>query len=243
MYAALLIVISIFLSILGVFSLGIIDGDIPALVLAIPAVWLLPQGGAAAWLLLLSLGTYGLTLDSQPLSISIGVWMVMPVLDVTFSRKGNWQLGILMTVIVLAMYGGLMALQRDGKLDGEAFFTVVQLVGVVGVWCAARCWRMVKGNTWWPIAIMLPLWLTGGAHASLIGLCVVGLIASMQSMAKTEQSEYLERLVWILPAVTFAALVVTPRFPVPNAVLVCWLLVLCSAWLGEYLLDDPEEDF
>ncbi|WP_087019877.1 hypothetical protein [Thaumasiovibrio subtropicus] len=243
MYAALLVLVSVFVSILGVFSLGVGEADIPLLVLVIPAVWLLPQGRVAAWLMLAALGLYGSTLNIQPLAVSVSVWMLLPVLFVVFSKKSNWQLGLLMMVIVFAMYGGLMALQRDGKLGGEPMQTAWQVLSVMGVWFAARSWRPISGNPWFPAAVALLLWVAGSAHAALVGLCVVGLIAALQGISQQKHTDWIERLAWILPSVSFAALVVTPRFVVPNSVLVCWLLVLCSAWLGEYLLEEPEEDF
>ncbi len=243
MYAALLVLVSLFVSVLGVFSLGVGDPDIPLLVLVIPAVWLLPQGGVAAWLLLASLGVYGYGLETQPLALSVSIWTLFPVFYVISSKKGSWQLGMLMLIIAFAMYSALMALQRDGKLDGEAVNTAIQMVGVTGVWFAARSWRKIPGNTWFPILVVIPLWVAGWAHASLVGLCVVGLIAALQGIIQQKQTEWIERLAWILPSISFAALVVTPQFVVPNSVLVCWLLVLCSAWLGEYLLEEPEEDF
>lgn len=49
-------------------------------------------------------------------------------------------------------------------------------------------------------------------------------------------------MMWILPAVGFATLVLVPWFEVPNPILVAWLLVLGGALLGEYLLEDPEEE-
>ena len=146
LYAALLVLVSIALTVLGVSALGYSQGDLPALALAIPALWLLPQGGVAAWLLLIALASFGIVLPEQPLALSIGIFMMLPVLSVTFSPKSNWQLGALLISVVLAMDVGLMALQSEGKLAGSVLATVVQIVAVSAIWYAARNWRHVDGN-------------------------------------------------------------------------------------------------
>ncbi len=242
LYAALLVLVSIALTVLGVSALGYSQGDLPALALAIPALWLLPQGGVAAWLLLIALASFGIVLPEQPLALSIGIFMMLPVFSVTFSPKSNWQLGALLISVVLAMDVGLMALQSEGKLAGSVLATLVQIVAVSVIWYTARNWRHVDGNTWWPLFLVIPLWVGGMEHAALVALCITGLIAALQGMKKVKLGDWIPRLVWILPAVAFATLVLTPQFEVPNPVLVAWLLVLGSALLGEFLLEEPEEE-
>ena len=242
LYAALLVMVSIALTIVGVSALGQSQGELPALALAIPALWLLPQGGVSAWLLLIGLGTFGFVLPEQPIALSISVFMMLPVFAVSFSPKSSWQLAALLISIVLAMDVGLMALQTEGKLEGAPIYTIIQILAVGVIWIAARSWRTVQGNTWWPLFLVIPLWVGGLAHAALVALCVTGLIASLQGMAKSKLNEWVPRMMWILPAVGFATLVLVPWFEVPNPILVAWLLVLGGALLGEYLLEDPEEE-
>ena len=242
LYAALLVMVSIALTIVGVSALGQSQGELPALALAIPALWLLPQGGVSAWLLLIGLGTFGFVLPEQPIALSISVFMMLPVFAVSFSPKSSWQLAALLISIVLAMDVGLMALQTEGKLEGAPIYTIIQILAVGVIWIAARSWRTVQGNTWWPLFLVVPLWVGGLAHAALVALCVTGLIASLQGMAKSKLNEWVPRMMWILPAVGFATLVLVPWFEVPNPILVAWLLVLGGALLGEYLLEDPEEE-
>ncbi|MBC7004751.1 hypothetical protein BIZ37_19495 [Photobacterium sp. BZF1] len=242
LYAALLVMVSIALTVVGVSALGQSQGELPALALAIPALWLLPQGGVSAWLLLIGLGTFGFVLPEQPVALSISVFMMLPVFAVSFSPKSSWQLAALLISIVLAMDVGLMALQTEGKLQGAPIYTIIQILAVGVIWIAARSWRPVKGNTWWPLFLVIPLWVGGLAHAALVALCVTGLIASLQGMAKSKLNEWVPRMMWILPAVGFATLVLVPWFEVPNPILVAWLLVLGGALLGEYLLEDPEEE-
>ncbi|MGF1699134.1 hypothetical protein L4D09_02285 [Photobacterium makurazakiensis] len=242
LYAALLVMVSILLTIVGIGALGQSQGDLPALALAIPALWLLPQGGVSAWLLLVGLGSFGLVLPEQPLALSISIFMMLPVFAVCFSPKGSWQLAALLVAIVLAMDVGLMALQGEGKLSGSPVYTVIQIIAVGIIWIAARSWRPVEGNTWWPLFLVVPLWVGGMGHAALVALCITGIIAALQGMLNSKIAEWVPRMGWILPAIGFATLVLVPWFEVPSPVLVAWLLVLGGALLGEYLLEDPEEE-
>lgn len=242
LYAALLVVVSIVLTVVGVSALGHSQGELPALALAIPALWLLPQGGIRAWLLLLGLGAYGIVLPDQPLALSISIFMMLPVFAVSFSPKSGWQLAALLISVVLAMDVGLMALQGEGKLPGHASSTIIQILAVTLIWYVGRSWRPVEGNTWWPLFLVVPLWVGGLEHAALVALCITGLIAAMQEMMKSKMREWVPRMAWILPAVGFATLVLTPYFEVPSPVLVAWLLVLGGALLGEFLLEEAEEE-
>ncbi|PSW18816.1 hypothetical protein C9I98_15220 [Photobacterium sanctipauli] len=242
LYAALLVVVSVVLTIVGVSALGQSQGELPALALAIPALWLLPQGGVSAWLLLIGLGSFGFVLPEQPLALSVSLFMMLPVFAVCCSSKGSWQLAALLISIVLAMDVGLMALQGEGKLEGSPTYTVIQIIAVGIIWIAARSWRVVDGNTWWPLFLVVPLWVGGMEHAALVALCTTGVIAALQGMRNSKIAEWVPRMSWILPAIGFATLVLVPWFEVPSPVLVAWLLVLGGALLGEYLLEDPEEE-
>jgi len=170
LYAALLMIASVALTIVGVTALGHGQGEIPALALAIPALWILPQ----------------------PLALSISLFMILPILAVSFSSKSPWQLGAMLIAVVIAMLFGLMALQTESKLSGSMGATCMQLMGVLMIWYAARSWRPVTGNTWW--------------------------------------------------ALGFATLVLAPQFEVPSPILVSWLLILGGGLLGEFLLEENEEE-
>lgn len=52
-----------------------------------------------------------------------------------------------------------MALQGEGKLSGYASYTLIQILAVTLIWYVSRSWRPVKGNTWWPLFLVIPLWL------------------------------------------------------------------------------------
>ncbi|MFA0350800.1 hypothetical protein AB4486_28255, partial [Vibrio sp. 10N.222.55.C6] len=65
------------------------EGDIPVLAMVIPALWILPQGGIAGLALLVSMTTYGLTLPLQPITLSVSVWVLFPLLMVVFSKRSS----------------------------------------------------------------------------------------------------------------------------------------------------------
>ncbi|GAA03572.1 VP0952 family biofilm-associated protein [Photobacterium leiognathi] len=242
LYKTMLIAITLLLTVLGVNALAHSQGELPILALAIPALWLLPQGGVAAWLLLIGLGLFGYALPEQPVALSVSLFMMLPILIICTSPKGCWQLGSLMISIVLAMNAGLMALQGEGKLPGSITATLLQIIAIAIIWFAARSWRPVEGNTWWPIILVIPLWVGGMEHAALLALCVTGIIAALQSLSKMHLDEWIPKLACVLPAVGFATLVIMPQFDVANPILVSWLLVLGGGLLGESLLEDPEEE-
>ncbi|WP_249199126.1 hypothetical protein [Photobacterium sp. GJ3] len=152
---------SVFLTVIGVCTLGITTDDLPVLAVAMPALWLLPQGGLSAVLLLGGVGLYCAVLPQQPLALSVSLLMMFPVFSVSFSSKANWQVGALLFAVVVAMDAGLLALQSEGKLSGHVSDTLLQVLAVGMIWCAGRFWRPVPGNYGWPLLFALPLWLGG----------------------------------------------------------------------------------
>ncbi|MDO6705117.1 hypothetical protein [Photobacterium sp. 1_MG-2023] len=232
---------SVFLTVIGVCTLGITTDELPVLAVAMPALWLLPQGGLSAVLLLGGVGLYCAVLPHQPLALSVSLLMMFPVFSVSFSSKANWQVGALLFAVVIAMDAGLLALQSEGKLSGHMSDTLLQVLAVGMIWCAGRFWRPVQGNYGWPLLFALPLWLGGLAPSALIVLCIIGLIMAFQTLCQIQPQVWVTRLSWILPAIAFATVVLLPEFEVPNPVLVSWLMVLGSAILGEYLMAEAEE--
>ncbi|WP_027254013.1 hypothetical protein [Photobacterium halotolerans] len=240
LYTTILAVMSMLLTIVGVSALGLAQHHLTVLAVAIPALWLLPQGGVSAVLLLLGIGMFGAVLPFQPLALSVSLLMMLPVLTVSFSPRGNWQVAALLFAVVIAMDAGLLALQGEEKLAGQATYTLLQVLAVCFIWLAARYWRPVKANYGWPLLLAVPLWLGGLTPAALVVLCIIGVIVALQTLYQQNQLVWVTRLNWVLPAIAFATLVVIPEFDVPNPVLVAWLLVLGSASLAEYLLNELE---
>nr|WP_086940703.1 hypothetical protein [Thaumasiovibrio occultus] len=234
---------AIVLSILSVLALTIDVSSLPLFALAIPAIWIVQAGGVASWLMLGAVALYSTGLSQQPLSLSISILMFFPAIQVIFSKRASWQLGLLIAIIVVAMYAGIIALQQDGKLAGEGLLTIGQMLGVCGAWLAARSWRAAMVNPLWSVGMAIPVALSGQAHAALAGLTLVGVMVALQTIGNSKHREWVEKLCWVLPTIAFATLVVAFPSTVPQTIIVCWLLVLSSAWIGEYLSEELNEEY
>ncbi|WP_300181181.1 hypothetical protein [uncultured Aliivibrio sp.] len=239
--AVLSILLSFVLVVIGVMAFGISGGDLPLLALAIPMLWLIPQGGVATWILLAGISLFGLTLGTQPLSLSIAVWTLFPLLMVIFSRRKSIHLIIFIISVVVAMEAGIMALQYEGKLAGSAYSTLLQICSVVLVWIAARSWKPVNRNAWWPLVLVIPLWIGGLQHAALVALSITGLIVCLQSVGRSKYSDWLPMMSWLLPVIGFSTLIVSPKFEVPTSIMVSWLMILLIGWVTDFMMQVDDE--
>lgn len=222
-------------------AISISSGDIPVLALVIPALWILPQGGIAGLFLLAAMTSYGLTLPLQPIALSVCVWVLFPLLMVVFSKRSS--LGVLLTAgsIVSALMVGIMVTQMAGKLNGSPWVTLVQVLSVTVIWWAANHWRPSSKHSWWPLFLLIPLWIAGLPYAVLVALSITGIIACMESLNSLKSFSWNKLLCWTLPTVGFAALVVTPSVDVPNSVFVVWICLLGTAWMTDYILNAEDE--
>lgn len=239
--AVLSILLSFVLVVIGVMAFGISGGDLPLLALAIPMLWLIPQGGVATWILLAGISLFGLTLGTQPLSLSIAVWTLFPLLMVIFSRRKSIHLIIFIISVVVAMEAGIIALQYEGKLAGSAYSTLLQICSVVLVWIAARSWKPVNRNAWWPLVLVIPLWIGGLQHAALVALSITGLIVCLQSVGRSKYSDWLPMMSWLLPVIGFSTLIVSPKFEVPTSIMVSWLMILLIGWVTDFMMQVDDE--
>lgn len=239
--AVLSILLSFALVVIGVMAFGISGGDLPLLALAIPMLWLIPQGGVATWILLAGISLFGLTLGTQPLSLSIAVWTLFPLLMVIFSRRKSIHLIIFIISVVVAMEAGIMALQYEGRLAGSAYSTLLQICSVVLVWIAARSWKPVNRNAWWPLVLVIPLWIGGLQHAALVALSITGLIVCLQSVGRSKYSDWLPMMSWLLPVIGFSTLIVSPKFEVPTSIMVSWLMILLIGWVTDFMMQVDDE--
>lgn len=235
------IILSILLVVVGVFAFGISGGDLPLLALAIPMLWLIPQGGVATWVLFGGISLFGLTLNEQPLSLSIAVWTLFPLLMVIFSRQKSMHLVAFIVAVVVAMEAGIMALQYEGRLGGTASLTLVQIISVILVWIAARSWKPVNQHAWWPLVLVIPLWIGGLQHAALVALSITGLIVCLQSLGRSKYSDWLSLLSWLLPVIAFATLIISPKFDVPTSVMISWLMILIIGWVTDFMMQVDDE--
>ena len=234
------IILSILLVVVGVFAFGISGGDLPLLAF-IPMLWLIRQGGVATWVLFGGISLFGLTLNEQPLSLSIAVWTLFPLLMVIFSRQKSMHLVAFIIAVVVAMEAGIMALQYEGRLGGTASLTLVQIISVILVWIAARSWKPVNQHAWWPLVLVIPLWIGGLQHAALVALSITGLIVCLQSLGRSKYSDWLSLLSWLLPVIAFATLIISPKFDVPTSVMISWLMILIIGWVTDFMMQVDDE--
>lgn len=234
------------LAIVCALAMSLSGGDIPVIALIIPALWVLPQGGVAGLVFLAAMSIYGLTLPMQPITLSVSVWILFPLLMVAFSKRSS--LGILLTtsLIVLTLQVGIMVTQNAGKLEGTPWVTIVQTLVVIAIWWVANYWnnsnrKVISRHSWWSLGLIIPLWAAGLSYAALISLCIVGIIASMEMLTKPKKFSWNKLLCWTLPTVGFAALVISPIVEVPNPVFVVWLCLLGTAWMTDYIIRTDEE--
>ncbi|CAH8204001.1 hypothetical protein [Vibrio aestuarianus] len=222
-------------------AIGLSDGDIPVLAVVIPALWILPQGGVAGLVLLAAMTTYGFTLSSQPIALSVSIWVLLPLLMVAFSKRSRLGVVLISALIVVTLQVGIIVTQSAGKLGGTGWLTIIQTLSVILVWWAASHWKPSNKHRWWALCLLLPLWMADFSYAVLVALSITGIMASMESLTKLTTFSWNPLLCWTLPTVGFATLVVSPTSEVPSAVFVVWICLLCTAWMTDYLLKSTEE--
>ncbi|USD66137.1 hypothetical protein [Vibrio sp. SCSIO 43136] len=224
-------------------SLSISGGDIPVIALMVPALWILPQGGASGLLLLASVAIYGFTLPHQPIAMSLSILILLPLLMVTFSRRSSVYVLISSAAIIFVMQLGIMVTQAEAKIPGSWEVTLIQTLSMMGIWYAMSHWRSSSQHSWWSLAFVLALWIGGWTHAAVIALCLVGIIASAETLPKlSKQMKWSTLLTWTLPTVAFAAVVAAGNIEVPNPVFVVWIFLLGTAWATDYILRACDEE-
>ncbi|CAM2801423.1 hypothetical protein [Vibrio mytili] len=218
------------------------EGELPVLVLMVPALWVLPQGGVAGVVLLGAMMAFGATLSTQPITLSIAILILFPLLRVVFSHRSS--IGVLLTtsLIALTLLVGIMVTQQGGKLGGLASVTAVQALAVIAIWWSVTHWKNTGTHSWWPLLLLLPLWIAGLHHAVFVSLGLVGMLASMEALTKMKESvQWSKLLCWTLPTVGFASLVVNPSVDVPSPIFVVWICLLGTAWMTDYILRIDDE--
>lgn len=241
-FSTLIFIITTMLSIACANAINLSEGDIPVLSLIIPALWVFPQGGFAGLILLASLTIFGLTLPLQPIALSVGVWVLFPLMMVSFSRRSSIRVVLMTFLILITLQVGIMVTQAGGKLEGSAMLTAIQTLSVMLTWYAATHWTSSNRHSWWSLAFVLPLWFAGLTHAALVTLCIVGMIAAVETLPKYTNFSWNKLLCWTLPTVGFAALVISPSVDVPKPIFVVWLCLLGTAWVTDYILRSEDAD-
>lgn len=222
--------------------ISVSEGDLPILALIIPVLWLIPNWGVSALMLLGSVTVYGLTLPHQPISLSVGLWILFPLLMVVFSRRSSIGVIATTTLIVITLLMGIMVTQSGEKLGGTGFTTMIQALSIIMGWWALRQWKPTKKHGWWALVLLLPFWIAGLIHAALFSLCVIGIMATMENLVKLKTFRWGKLLCWTIPTVGFTALVLAPNAELPKPVFVVWLCLLGTAWMTDYILRSVENN-
>ncbi len=242
-FATIQFFIATLLAVVCARAMSLSGGELPVLALMIPALWLLPQGGFAGLVLLGAMMAFGATLSIQPIALSIGILILFPLLMVVFSHRSTMTVLLTTGLIVLALQVGIMLTQQSGKLDGSASVTTVQTLAVIAMWWSITHWKVSSQHSWWPLLLLVPLWVADLTYAALVSLSLIGMLSSMETLTKLKQSIHWSKLLcWTLPTVGFAALVVSPATDVPKPVFVVWICLLGTAWMTDYILRSSDEE-
>lgn len=222
-------------------TVGLSADEFSFIALLIPALWIFPRNGIAGVVLLVGMAVYGATLAYQPAALSVSMWVLFPLMMVAFSRSSNIGIVAVSGLILLTLQVGIMVTQSAGKLGGTPSMTVIQLLSVMAIWWAVNSWKLSSHRNWWALALLIPLWIAEATFAVLLALCMTGLIALVNDLAKVSQFNWAKLLCWTLPAIAFMVVVLSPAVDVPNSVFVVWLCLLATAWMTDYLLKSTEE--
>lgn len=240
-FSAIQFFVTTLLAIVCAQSIEVTQGNVPVLALAIPALWIFSRSRASGIFLLAGLCLYGFTLPYQPTALSVSMWILFPLLMVAFSRRSNASVRLCVFGFFLFMQSGIIYSQSVGVLQGEAVYTLLQIVSIAMIWLAAVSWKTSSKHGWWALFLTIPLFAADMAHAALISLTIVAIMASLEHMVQ-QRSKYLKLQCWTLPTAAFASLVALPSGgQVQSIVLLVWLLILASIWMTDYILRVNEE--
>ncbi len=81
----------------------------------------------------------------------------------------------------------------------------------------------------------------GLQHAALVALSITGLIVCLQSVGRSKYRNWLPMLSWLLPVIGFSTLIISPKFEVPNSIMVSWLMILLIGWITDFMMQVDEE--
>ncbi|MBA5761790.1 hypothetical protein H2O73_05460 [Vibrio sp. 404] len=232
--------IAALLSVVCARVLGVSEGDIPLVAVLVPALWLIQKRSVASVVFFISVLAYGLTLPHQPITLSVSVWILFPLMMVIFSKRSNLIAVAVAMLIVITLQAGIMTTQDAGKLEGSAMMTLLQTVSVIMMWWSASHWKPRTQHRWWVLLLLLPLWVAQFTYGILFALAVIGIMSTLDNLLKIKTFKWGNLLCWTLPTVGFAALVISPQVEVPNSVFVVWLCLLGTAWITDYILQSAE---
>jgi hypothetical protein len=202
----------------------------------IPALWIMPQAKVASLFLLLGLTLFGMTLDIQPVELSVSVWIVCPMLMVAYSKRSNAKVLIGMSSLFALMQTGIIVSQLNGQIGGSAMYTIMQICAAVMVWLATSSWKVSNKHSWWSLILLIPLVIFGYEYSALVALCIIGIMVSIETFPRNKSINWHKLLCWSLPTSAFASLVVTSASKSLGIVTVVWILLLAAAWMTDYVM-------
>ncbi|MGL6261676.1 hypothetical protein [Vibrio sp. WXL103] len=239
-YATIQFLATVFLAIICSQAMMFSQGELPALVVIIPALWLASRLRFAGIWFVVTMVIYGFTLSHQPVSLSISLWMLTPMLMVVFSRRSSIWVIAMNGAIAMALLSGITYTQAAGELDGTPLLTVVQTLCVVSIsWCL-HYWQPSRAHSWWTLGLLVPMWISGLIYPALVTLCITAIMGSVERLSALRDFRWSKLLTWTLPTVGFAGLIVHPNVDVPHPVFVLWFCLLGSAWMTDYILRTME---
>lgn len=241
MFPILCFVVSILLTILGAKALGVGYEEIPLLTFLVPVLWILPHKRNEAALLVGGMMSYAATLPYQPIALSIGQWILFPLLTVAFSKRSSRKVILITTSILLSLQIAIMVIQHLNSLEGLPLMTALQLASISAIWKALR-FKVKHGERWWALGLIIPLGFAGLFHATVVALSIVGMSYAFDFLSRIKNFNWGKLLHWTVPTVGFAALVVSPRVEVPHSILVVWMCLLGTAWATDYILRSIETE-
>ncbi len=241
LFSTFLFVITMVLAAICAQAIGLSEGELPLITLMIPALWLLPRGGLSRIVLLIVLLAYGLTLPTQPASLSISMWMLFPITMVALSRYSSRRVAIVCGVAVVTLLVGIMLAQSEHKIEGTPWLTAIQAVSILMIWWVVSCWKLSYKNYWWSIGLVVPMIMADLSMAALVSLSTIAMIATMEHLQRIANFKWGILLCWGIPSISFTTILVNPVIDVPHLILIVWIGFLATAWLTDYILRSSQE--
>ncbi|QDF65357.1 hypothetical protein FJQ87_00480 [Shewanella sp. SNU WT4] len=224
-------------------DLGIDPLAMPQWVAVLVALLFMPRAGMACGALLLGMWVYISTLDQQSLEMSLSVWVMAPVIMQALDHQRVWQFRALLLTMACSLFLGLIVLQAEGRLAGDATVTLWQLFAITLLCLSGRYWQPTEiANPWLLLPLMVLLGL-GQFQPLLLTLKLMALIYCLQRLKMLTVPDYLPAITQAMPIMAFVGLTATVAGKIPAPILLAWLLTLVFVWLGDrvYTQEQTEE--
>ncbi|MBV7315409.1 hypothetical protein [Shewanella sp. NIFS-20-20] len=216
---------------------------LPELAVLLAVLVFMPGAGVAAAYLILGLWIYLSTLSGQSLEMSLSVWIMVPVIIQALDKQRLWQFRALLVAMACSLFFGLVVLQAEGRLAGEASLTLWQIVALVLICFSGHRWKpSTPANAWLLLPAMILLGL-GQWLALAIVVKLVLLIYCLQQLKSLPVPHFLPAISLAMPIAVFGGLSAMLNGQISAPTLLAWLLTLVFVWLGDrvYPQEQTEE--